>query len=104
MGTGRSWFSPRVIRETERLPDAVCREAQDLIPELAVDPYPPESLKLRKSRNSRRIRFYRGSHPNRRNHVALYRLIYEVFDATGTVRILRIAYRDEITYSGFDRW
>src|SRR5258708_26060133 len=80
----------RVIRETEKLPDPVRREAQDLILELAIDPYPPESLRLRKSRNSRRIRFYWGRHPRRRNPVALYRLIYEVFDATKTVRILRI--------------
>lgn len=97
-------LQPGLIRETERLPDPVRREAQDLIHELAIDPYPPESLRLRKSRNSRRIRFYWGRHPKRRNHVALYRLIYEVFDATRTIRILRIAYRDEITYSGFDRW
>jgi len=31
-------------------------------------------------------------------------LIYDVFDATRTVRILRIACRDEVTYSDFDRW
>jgi hypothetical protein len=47
---------------------------------------------------------YWGRHPKRGNHVPLYWIIYEVFDATRTVRILRIAYRDEITCSGFDRW
>jgi hypothetical protein len=73
-----------------------------LILELAVDRYPPDSLTLRKNRNARR--FYWGRHPRRKNPVALYRLIYEVFDANRTIRILRIAYRDEITYSGFDRW
>jgi mRNA-degrading endonuclease RelE of RelBE toxin-antitoxin system len=95
---------PRVIRETEKLPDPVRREAQDLILELASDPYPPDSLRLRNSRNSRRIRFYWGRHPRRKNPVALYRLVYQVFDATRTIKILRIAYRDELTYSGFDRW
>ena len=94
----------RVVRETKELPVAVQRDAQDIISGLKEDPSPPDSRRLRKNRNVRRIRFYHGKHPKRKNHVALYRLIYEIFEATQTVKILRIAYRDQLTYRGFDRW
>ena len=97
-------FAAEARRQLARLPDPVVEDARDLSRSLAEDPYPSDSLRLRNNRSARRIPFYHGRHPKRKNHVALYRLIYEVFEATHTIRILRIAYRDEVTYSGFDRW
>lgn len=103
----RNWkivLPQKVIRETAELPTSVRLEAHDIITGLEEDPRPADSLPLRKNRNARRIAFYFGRHSTRNNHVALYRLIYEVFPATRTVKVLRIAYRDDLTYSGLDKW
>jgi len=88
----------RVIRETQELPVAVRREARDIISALADDPTPPDLIELRNNSNMRRIAFYYGQRSERRNHVALY-IIYQIFEASRTVRILR----DGLTYRGFDR-
>jgi mRNA-degrading endonuclease RelE of RelBE toxin-antitoxin system len=97
-------YKNRVRRQLAELPDQVFQEARDSINGLTEDPLPFNAKRLRKNRNTYSIRLWYGPHPSRKRYTLLYRLIYRVFESSRTVEILRIAKRDEATYSGFDRW
>jgi len=86
------------------LPEPVRQEVKDIVADLAENPEPEFARRLRKNRDIWRIRFYEVQHPAGTKQIPLYRLIYRTYPASRTIVLLRIARRDDETYSGLDRW
>lgn len=94
----------KVVRQVTGLSEAVRLEVKDILADLAENPEPEFARRLRKNRDIWRIRFYEVQHPTRGRQIPLYRLIYRTYPASRTIVLLRIARRDDETYSGLDPW
>jgi mRNA-degrading endonuclease RelE of RelBE toxin-antitoxin system len=94
----------QAIRQVADLPEAVRLEVKDILADLAENPEPEFARRLRKNRDIWRIRFYEVQHPTSGRPIPLYRLIYRTYPASRKIVLLRIARRDDETYSGLDRW
>jgi len=93
-----------VVRQVTALPEAVRLEVKDILADLPENPEPEFARRLRSNRDIWRIRSYEVQHPTRGRQIPLYRLIYRTYPASRTIVLLRIARRDDETYSGLDRW
>lgn len=77
---------PAAQKDLRRIPERDLGRLRQAMEGLAPDARPPGSVKLRDTERAYRLR------------VGQYRIIYEVHEAEGVVRVMRVRRRTESTY------
>ncbi len=82
--TYRIEFAPSAAREYRKLPADMVARIREAVDALARDPRPPGATKLKGEARAYRVR------------VDDWRILYEIFDRTVIVRVLRIGHRRDV--------
>ncbi len=79
-------FTPSAFRDLRRLPSRIRERIDEAIGDLGQVPRPP------------RVRKLEGEEATWRVRVGPYRIVYDVYDDTQTIVILKVVRRSETTY------
>ena len=79
-------FTPSALRDLRRLPPRIRDTMEEAIQDLARNPRPAGVRKLKGEEFAWRVR------------VGPYRLVYDIYDDTKTIVILKVVRRSETTY------